>query len=277
MVLHHLAIVYRTGFIFYYVEPAYNDLLAYLVLAIFIAINQAYFIGLLFLISGYFSPQSLDCKGPRRFVRDRLIRLGIPLVVFYFVLNPIASLSFDFREPSLIHITTPLTWQDYPKLAGFGPIWFIATLLIFDIGYVIWWAARGNRVPRQERSDEAPRYRAIAAFILLLAVTTYLIRIIIPINRFVAGFPTISYLPQYLSFFVLGTVAVRHNWFRNIPKSMGKMGFILALVATITPFPLAILSGSTNFFSSRSAVSGLCSVGFDRCGGNGPRTDRSLP
>ena len=118
MVLHHLAIVYGTGFIFYYVEPAYNDLLAYLVLAIFIAINQAYFIGLLFLISGYFSPRSLDRKGPRRFVRDRLIRLDIPLVVFYFVLNPIASLGFDFREPSLIHITTPLTWQDYPKLAA---------------------------------------------------------------------------------------------------------------------------------------------------------------
>jgi hypothetical protein len=29
VVLHHLAIVYGTGFIFYYVGPAYNDLLAY--------------------------------------------------------------------------------------------------------------------------------------------------------------------------------------------------------------------------------------------------------
>ena len=53
-------------------------------MAIFIDINQAYFMGLLFLISGYFSPQSLDRKGPARFVRDRLIRLGIPLVVAVF-------------------------------------------------------------------------------------------------------------------------------------------------------------------------------------------------
>jgi glucans biosynthesis protein C len=65
-------------------------------MAIFIDINQAYFMGLLFLISGYFSPQSLDRKGPARFVRDRLIRLGIPLVVFYFVLNSTASLGFNF-------------------------------------------------------------------------------------------------------------------------------------------------------------------------------------
>jgi hypothetical protein len=69
-------------------------------------------------------------------------------------------------------------------------------------------------------------------------VTTYLIRIIIPINRFVASFPTISYPLKYLSFFIIGTVAIRHNWFRNIPKSMGNVDFILALVATIILFRL---------------------------------------
>ncbi len=76
--------------------------------------------------------------------------------MFYFVLNPIASLGFDFGEPPLIHITTALTWQDYPKLVGFGPIWFLAMLLIFDIGCAIWWAAKRDRLPRQERSDDAP-------------------------------------------------------------------------------------------------------------------------
>ena len=78
--------------------------------------------GLLFVISGYFSSQSLDCKGQRRFVMDRLIRLGMPLVAFYLVLNPIASFGFNLGEPSLIPIGTPLTWLDYPKLVGFGPI-----------------------------------------------------------------------------------------------------------------------------------------------------------
>jgi len=97
---------------------------------------------------------------------------------------------------SLSGITTPLSWNDYPQLVGFGPIWFVAMLLIFDIGYAIWWAARRNRVPRQERNDEPPRYRAKAAFILLLALTSYVIRIVIPTGEFVAGFPTLSYLPS---------------------------------------------------------------------------------
>ena len=107
-------------------------------------------------------------------------------------------------------------------MLGIGPLWFVEMLLFFDIGYTIWWAARRNRVPRRQSSNEPPSYRAIAAFILILALTSYLIRIIIiPLGRSALGFPTLSYLPQYLSFFIVGTVAVRRNWFRNIPKSMG--------------------------------------------------------
>jgi len=246
VVLHHLAIVYGAVGAFYYYEPPYNDPLALAVLTVFVAFNQAYFMGLLFLISGYFSPGSLERKGPRRFFRDRLIRLGIPLVVFFFVLNPIAAIGLYEMPAPLGGITTPLSWHDYPNLLGIGPMWFVAMLLIFDIGYAIWWTARRARVPQPARSDEPPRYRAIAAFILVLAAASYLIRIVIPITAFVAGFPSLSYLPQYLSFFIIGTVAVRHNWFRNVPKSMGKVGFALALIATLTLFPVAGSGGITS-------------------------------
>jgi len=245
VVLHHIAIVYGMVGAFYYYEPPYNDPLAFTVLAIFAVVNQAYFLGVLFLISGYFSPGSLDHKGPRRFVRDRLIRLGIPLLVFFFVLNPIASIGLYAMPASLGGITTPFTWQDYPMLLGLGPMWFVAMLLIFDIGYTIWWVARRNHVPRNGSSDRPPRYRVIAAFILVLAVTSYLIRIVIPATEFVAGFPTLGYLLQYVSFFIIGIVAVRHNWFLTVPKSMGRGGFALALVATLTIFPIAISGGVT--------------------------------
>jgi glucan biosynthesis protein C len=259
VVLHHLAIVYGAGAAFYYVDPPYNDPLAYVVLLIFILFNQAYFMGLLFLISSYFSPGPLERKGARRFVKDRLIRLGIPLVVFFFVLNPIASLGLYAMPASLTGITTPLSWQAYPQLVGFGPIWFVAMVLVFDICFAIWWAIRRNRKSRRKSSNEPPRYRAIAAFILILAFTSYLIRIVIPLGSYIAGFPTLSYLPQYLSFFIIGVIAVRNNWFRNIPKSMGRVSFVLALVATATLFPLA-LTGGTNiagYGSWQSAVYAL--------------------
>lgn len=47
--------------------------------------------GLFFLIAGLMTPGSFDRKGPRRFARERLIRLGIPLAAFTFVLWPLMS------------------------------------------------------------------------------------------------------------------------------------------------------------------------------------------
>jgi len=245
VVLHHIAIVYGMVGAFYYYEPPYHDRLAYAVLIIFAAFDQAYFMGLLFMISGYFTPGSLERKGPRRFTKDRLIRLGIPLVVFFFVLSPIAAIGLYEMPASLGGITTPFTWQAYPMLLGVGPMWFVELLLFFDIGYAIWWAARRNRRLQPASTAKPLRYRTIAAFILLLAFISYLIRIIIPIGAFVAGFPSLAYLPQYLSFFIIGMVAVRHNWFRTVSKSMGRMGFLMVLVATLTVFPIAVSAGTT--------------------------------
>lgn len=44
--------------------------------------------GLFFMMSGLVTPGSLMRKGPRRFARDRLVRLGIPLVVWTFGIWP---------------------------------------------------------------------------------------------------------------------------------------------------------------------------------------------
>jgi glucans biosynthesis protein C len=52
--------------------------------------NQAYFVGCL--LSGVFTPVSLDRKGLRRFIQDRLLRLGVPLLVFTFVFSPTLAL-----------------------------------------------------------------------------------------------------------------------------------------------------------------------------------------
>jgi fucose 4-O-acetylase-like acetyltransferase len=133
VVLHHLAGIYGAIPLFYYWEPPKNDPLASLVLLVFVFVNQAFFMGFFFLISGYFTPGSFDRKGSTSFLKDRLLRLGIPLVVFMFVLGPIASIGFYFWTP----ITTPFI-QLYPNLIGVGPLWFVAMLLLFDFGYVIW-------------------------------------------------------------------------------------------------------------------------------------------
>jgi glucan biosynthesis protein C len=266
VVMHHIALVYGPIAPFYYAEPApATDVLFYLFVLVFLLSNQAYFMGLLFLLSGHFTPGSLERKGRKKFVRDRLVRLGIPLLVFFFFLSPLSALGLYAIPPSLIGGTIPLpTLDNISTFFGIGPMWFVELLLIFDIGFAIWWVLRQGRSPPREARHEdnvgvPPRWRTIAAFILLLAFTSYLIRIVFPLGRTVAGYPTLSYLPEYISFFIIGIVAVRKNWFLTIPKSMGRIGFLIAGIAMVTLFPLVLtgLAASLGNGNWQSAVYAL--------------------
>ena len=246
VVLHHVALVYGAAEpSFYYFEPPFTDPLAYLILLVFVLSNQAWFMGAFFLLAGYFTPGSYDRKGPGSFLKARLLRLGIPIILFIFVLSPISSIGYWQMPASMTGITNPLTWQAYPYLIGDGPLWFVALLLIFSFGYVAWRMLTRNRATSSVGRSSLPSYLGVGIFILALALVSYLVRIIVPLGKPVSlfvyflSFPTIAYLPQYLSFFVLGTVASRNDWFRTLPSSMGVVGFVTAVVAGVILFPLA--------------------------------------
>ena len=51
---------------------------------------QSFFMGFLFFIAGYFVPGAYDKKGPGKFLMDRAYRLGLPLLFFVFLLQPIS-------------------------------------------------------------------------------------------------------------------------------------------------------------------------------------------
>ena len=240
VVLHHVSLVYGASLDgFYYLEPPYNDPLAFVALLVFALFNQSWFMGAFFLLAGYFTPGSLDRRGPGSFIKDRLLRLGIPLLVFYFVLNPISSLGYYLMPSSLTGITSPPTWQAYPYLIGLGPLWFVAMLLIFNVGYAAWrWVIR-NKISSSTGNTALPGYLGIGVFILALAAVSYLVRFILPLGKNVAGFPSLAYLPQYLSFFIIGVVASRGDWFRKLPGSMGFVGIVSAAIAGVVLFPLA--------------------------------------
>jgi hypothetical protein len=248
VVLHHLALVYGGIPPFYYFEPPFTDPLAGLLALAFVLFNQAWFMGAFFLLAGYFTPGSYDRKGPGSFLKDRLLCLGIPIILFVFVLNPISSIGYYLMPTSLTGITTPLTWQAYPRLLGLGPLWFVALLLVFSLGYAAWRRLTENRTSSSTSESLLPSYLHVGISILALALVSYLIRIIVPLGQSVSllvdflSFPTIAYLPQYLSFFVLGIVASRHDWFRTLPRSMGVVGFAIAVAAAVVLFPIPFIS-----------------------------------
>jgi glucan biosynthesis protein C len=102
VVVLHAAVTYSNMGDWYYLEPAELDLLSALAFGIFLSFTQAYSMGLLFLIAGYFVPSSFDRKGPRRFLRDRAVRLGIPTLIYMLFINTAINyyiLAFRWTTP----------------------------------------------------------------------------------------------------------------------------------------------------------------------------------
>jgi glucans biosynthesis protein C len=246
VILHHTAISYGGSGSFYYTEPAIDPVAA-LLLSLFTNFNQAWFLGAFFLVSGYFSPGSFDRKGTGQFIKDRLIRLFIPLIVFFFVLNPLTIyIAFYHMTPAeLIQqgITPPmgLNLTFISQSVGTGPLWFVELLLIFEFGYVIWRVTAARFRKRNEDGSPFPSYRKVGAFILVLALSAYLWRIAVPVNAQVLGFPSLFDLPQYLGLFIVGLAAARSDWLMKMPDAMAKRFFRIALIASATLLPLSLI------------------------------------
>jgi Acyltransferase family len=89
VILHHTAITYGAIGGWFWREAEPSRTLSGILLILFCTTNQAYFMGFFFLLAGYFTPASLDRKGYRRFILDRFIRLGIPILAFTLILGPL--------------------------------------------------------------------------------------------------------------------------------------------------------------------------------------------
>ena len=105
-----------------------------------VGVGALFLMGLFFLIAGLLTPGALERKGTRRFVHDRLLRLGIPFAVFTLLLWPLSM--YAVREP-FRHEGSLWYWfaHEEPILDN-GPLWFVGVLLIYSLGYAGWRAVR---------------------------------------------------------------------------------------------------------------------------------------
>ncbi|HEX4216142.1 MAG TPA: acyltransferase family protein [Candidatus Dormibacteraeota bacterium] len=239
VVLHHLTITFAitTPNGWYYEVPDHS-VPGELVGLLIILVNQSFFMGAFFLVSGYFSPASYDRKGWGRFLLDRLVRLVIPMLFFYFILGPLAVI---LATPGI-----PFTWKMWTSTFNVGPLWFAELLFIFCLGYT---ALRllVRRPARQGSTEPAPPPTtvSIVVFTLVMAVASFALRLKLSLGSTlpILDLPSPAYLPQYVMLFAAGIVAYRRGWFRSIPDRMGWIGFALCGIATLFVFLPALLLG----------------------------------
>ncbi|MCX9082568.1 MAG: acyltransferase family protein [Candidatus Methanoperedens sp.] len=238
VILVHLAITYGAPVGDWYYQEVRAGMIESIIYVFFIAVSQSFFMGFFFLISGYFTPGSFDRKGARHFFKDRLLRLGIPLLFYIIFIDPlivyVLALSEGFTGSFLEFLGSYM--GNYRGLAT-GPLWFVEALLIFAVIYAICRLL----VKNTDREGKIPGNTAIAIFAFILGIVTFIVRIWFPIGwYFELLHLQISFFPQYIALFIIGPIACRGNWFVQISEKTGKLWSWIA-VALLILFPVLLL------------------------------------
>ena len=175
----------------------------------FFSTNAAFFMGLYFFISGYFVPGSYDRQGFGTFIRKKILRLGVPLLLMGSLLTNATG------KVEIAHM------------------WFVESLLIFSFFYAVV-RQRCNAISGDCNSK--PIVMGLCIVGLLMGVGSYFIRQVSPQDHWIGLslwiFEPAHYL-QYVMMFVLGILAYRFGWLNKMTNKTGaialSIGGLLAI------------------------------------------------
>jgi glucan biosynthesis protein C len=221
----HMAITYGSPVGSWYYQEGLLSMPTGAIYVSFMGLVQAFFMGLLFLFSGYFTPAAYDRKGHSLFLKDRLLRLGVPMVAF-----------LGFVEPAVDYVVALTNGSFQGSFAafygkylffGYGILWFILALLFFAFAYAGWRRFK----PKPTKPHVFPRNMVIVAFALLLGAASFVVRLVFPIGYYSPLFSfQYCFFAQYIALFIVGLIAFRSNWLMTIPKETGKLWSKIAVV-----------------------------------------------
>ena len=270
VILHHTCITYGAPGGWYYFQKT-TSAAAQIPMTLFVAINQSFFMGFFFFLSAMFVPSSYEKKGPKRFVTDRLIRLGIPMVFYSLALGPVMNyMVYYFGQGH--HVSFIKYLGGYDDWIDFGVLWFAAALLLFNLLYVLWRVIFKPLIS----DDLTSRISAgkMLLFALSLGIVSFLVRIIFPIGWVLRplGFQ-LGHFPQYIALFVIGLIVANNTWIHHLTgKDAKRLAITAARILLIFPlfyvllnwlkFPSSYFSGGFHWPSLLYAlweqVTGVC-------------------
>ena len=222
VVFSHTGMTYGGAGWWSYREVPVSSSLSSLLLTVFSVTNQTYLMGLFFLLAGYFTPASFDRKGPRAFLKERILRLGVPILFFAFVIAPLTLGMVSQAQGHGFWPAVMTLWRDKQFING--PLWFAEALLIFSLSYCIWRAITAKinffKIPARDAIGFRKPPPMPSNFAWLLAAIgvgagAVLLRQPFPVDvRFFGLWP--GYFSSFIFLFALGAVAWRNDWLSRV-------------------------------------------------------------
>jgi surface polysaccharide O-acyltransferase-like enzyme len=234
VVFHHTALTYGAIGGWYYREIAPSNSPSSLLLILFATFNQAWFMGLFFLLAGYYTPPAHRRHGTAGFIKERLLRLGIPLLFYFLILHPLTvALALTARELSFGRV---FVWIWMHGRFEPGPLWFAEALLIFAAVWLMW---RAMRKPDTAVKAPFPSNTVLFAAAVVTGIAAVLLRLKWPVGMNVA-FLQLGYFASYIVLFAAGCAGAEQKWLERIPEPSKKRWVRIAWLA-FPIFPVVAL------------------------------------
>lgn len=186
---------------------------------IFLLINGQTLNSIMFFIAGYFAMAPLIQKGAGRFLKGKLIRLGLPYLIGVVILTPLASFiaycswgnRINYFKYWLCEFFKPQHYVQYQ-------FWFLGVLLCFCFILGLVFSIFKRRISALEIKGGKPSPLFLIGFI---AITTgmyvgveHFYPGVLFTNLYVLYFQT-AMLLVYAAYFCLGIYAYQNDWFKT--------------------------------------------------------------
>lgn len=238
VLLHHAVIPYTY---FGHTDPASWIGFDGVVLA-----TDSFFMAMFFFLSGLFTWPGIARKAPSVFLRDRLLRLGLPFTIAAFTVIPLAYYAIALRhDPGLTFAAfwwKTVTVGPWPS----GPIWFVWVLLAFDLTASLLYRVSAHLVDPGNSVSLAGFERPFV-FWLMLAIVS--IVVYVPALIYFGGSRWFEFGPfsvqasrtlLYFAYFFIGASVGAANFDRGILSAEGQLpkSRWLWVIATLVPYCL---------------------------------------
>jgi peptidoglycan/LPS O-acetylase OafA/YrhL len=202
-------------------------------LTIPLAFGALFGMGAFFFVAGAFLPGSLARKGTRRFIADRALRLGLPLLVFVLVVVPVVvwTVHAVAGPPSSFGGVV----SDQLRELDPGPLWFVWVLLVFSTVVAL--------IPLPPAAPRPLRPRLLIVGGAFIAVASFLFRLPFHIDSYQIGAAHVWQWGQCIGLFALGIVAGREGWIPSIPPAIRRACAWLALIGLFGVVAFLIVLG----------------------------------
>lgn len=234
VIVVHTATAYVTDFAgYYYDDERVTSSAASIAFALPALMGGVFGLGPLFVVAGWFSVRSLARRGPAGFVGGRLLRLGVPLVFFVLLVNPMADYLGNLWEEDAHSLI------GYLAETEFSIMWFVVALLVCSLGYA---ALRSIRPLTGTPSRPRRRSLVIGASVITtgsLAVwqfTTLLDTHLMNVR--------VSAWTQAAVLFALGVMAAEAGWDGRLSRETERRLGRVALVGVVLTLAVVSYTGA---------------------------------